>query len=120
LGVVVLERGNAQEAAAVYERCAAISPNDAPVWTQLGVAYQRLQDRNKAELAYAKAVELDARDVFAWSNYASLDASFGDYAAAREKWERALALDPDFAPARDGLEKLKLLDERQRALPPPA
>jgi tetratricopeptide (TPR) repeat protein len=118
LGVVLLARGDSQGAADVYVRCAAISPSDATVWMQLGVAYQRLRDRNKAELAYAKAVELDPRDPWAWSNYASLDATFGQYDDARRKWERALALDPGFAPAREGLEKLKLAGER--APRPPA
>jgi tetratricopeptide (TPR) repeat protein len=56
------------------------------VYVQLGVAYQRARDRNKAELAYAKALALDPKSAYAWSNYASLDAtSAGFYdSAARE------------------------------------
>ena len=81
---------------------------------QLGVAYQRLGDRNKAELVFAKAVELAPEDPLAWSNYANLDAASGDYAAARKKWQRALAIDAGFAPALEGLRKLDLIEGQAR------
>jgi tetratricopeptide (TPR) repeat protein len=120
LGVSLLGRGEAAEAVSVYERCAEISPNDAGVYAQLGVAYQRARDRNKAEIAYAKALALDPLSPYAWSNYASLEASAGFYDSAREKWQRALAIEPGFAPALDGLAKLKLAEESARDLRPPS
>jgi hypothetical protein len=44
------------------------------------------------------------------SNLASLDASMGLYADARRGWARALVLQPDFQPARDGLRELEVLE----------
>jgi Tfp pilus assembly protein PilF len=114
LGVLLLDARRDAEAADLYEDCIAISPSDAGMHVQLGVAYQRLGDRNKAELAFAKAVELAPNDPLAWSNYANLDAASGDYAAARKKWQRALAIDAGFAPALEGLRKLDLIEGQAR------
>jgi tetratricopeptide (TPR) repeat protein len=110
LGVLLLDARRDAEAADLYQNCIAISPSDAGMYVQLGVAYQRLGERNNAELAFAKAVELAPDDPLAWSNYANLDAASGDYTAARKKWQRALAIDEDFAPALEGLRKLDLIE----------
>jgi hypothetical protein len=106
LGVLLLDQHRDAEAAAVYEECSKISPSDAGMYLQLGVAYQRLGERFKAEISFAKAVELTPADPLAWSNYANLDAAAGDYGGARQKWQRALGIDPGFAPALEGLRKL--------------
>ena len=110
LGVLLLDSHRDSEAAQLYENCIAISPNDAGMYVQLGVAYQRIGDRNRADLSFAKAIELAPDDPLAWSNYANLDAAAGAYTPARKKWQRALAIDPGFAPALEGLRKLEIVD----------
>jgi len=112
LGVLLLDQRRDAEAAALYADCIEISPTDAGMYVQIGVAYQRLGERNKAELAFAKAVELAPDDPLAWSNYANLDAASGAYLLARKKWRRALEIDPSFALALEGLRKLDAV-ERQ-------
>jgi Tfp pilus assembly protein PilF len=111
LGVLLLGEHRDAEAATLYDDCITISPKDAGMHVQLGIAYQRLGEPGKAELAFAKAVELDPDDALAWSNYANLDAAMGAYAPARKKWQRALAIDPGFAPALEGLRKLDLVEK---------
>jgi Tfp pilus assembly protein PilF len=117
LGVLLLDSRRDAEAVRAYEDCIRVSPNDAGMYVQLGVAYQRIGERNKAEIAFAKAVELAPGDPLAWSNYANLDAAAGFYADAREKWDKALEIDPAFAPALEGLQKLELVT-RERAVEP--
>ena len=119
LGVIQLAKRHDEEAARTYEDCIHMSPSDAGMYVQLGVAYQRIGDRNKAEIALAKAVELAPSDALAWSNYASLEAAGGEYADARAKWEKALALDPSFAPALEGLKKLDAISAGSAIAPPP-
>jgi hypothetical protein len=119
LGVLLLDSRRDAEAARAYEDCLQLSPNDAGMYVQLGVAYQRMGERNKAEFAFAKAVELAPSDPLAWSNYANLDAAAGFYADAREKWEKALAIDPAFTPALEGLQKLELVTRESAVAPPP-
>jgi tetratricopeptide (TPR) repeat protein len=120
LGVTLLGKGNAAEAAELYERCRTLSPHDPKMYVQMGVAYQRSGERNKAEIAYARALELDPNDPYAWSNYASLEAAAGFYAEARTKWEKALVLVPGFPPALEGLAKLEAINERVRGPQPPS
>lgn len=110
LGVLLLAEQRNDEAAKTYETCSEISPNDAEMHVQLGVAYQRLGERNKAEISFARAVDLEPGSALAWSNYASLEAAAGDFAQARAKWERALQIDPNFAPALEGLRKLAMVE----------
>jgi hypothetical protein len=121
LGVLLLDAHRDADAAKIYEECIAISPNDAGMYVQLGVAYQRLGDRSRADVCFAKAVALAPDDPLAWSNYASLDAAFGAYTVARKKWQRALSIDPKFAPALEGLRKLDLVELKREegALKPP-
>jgi predicted TPR repeat methyltransferase len=114
LGVFYIENGRYEDARATYEKCLELSPNDARMHAQLGVTYQKIGKRNLAEVSYARALEFDADDPRIWSNYASLDATWGYFDDAREKWLHALELDPDFAPAREGLKKLAIV-ERQRS-----
>jgi len=116
LGVVLLARQRPAEAVSVYEECSRLTPNDAGVYAQLGVAYQETGNLVRARLAYAHALQLNDTDPYAWSNYASLEATQGRYDVAREKWERALRIEPGFAPARRGLAKLDAISRRE---PPP-
>ena len=110
LGVSLIGREAYDEAVFVYERCAELSPSDAGVYVQLGVAHQYARRPREAEQAYLKAVELNPGDAQAWSNYASLDASLGRFGQARQKWQQALAIDPEFGPARTGLRRLEAFE----------
>jgi len=106
LGRLQLDARNYQEAAATYQRCVDFSPHDGGVRGQLAIAYQKLGRAAEARANYLRAVELDDRSALLWSNFATLDANEGHYDQAREKWQRALAIDPAFAPARSALSKL--------------
>jgi Flp pilus assembly protein TadD len=116
LGVVLLTRQRPAEAVSVYEECSRLAPSDAGVYAQLGVAYQKAGDAIRAQMAYTHALELDDADPYAWSNYASLEATLGRYDSARQKWQRALRLEPNFPPAHEGLAKLDAISRRE---PPP-
>jgi hypothetical protein len=107
LGVTLIGKASYDEAVSVYERCAKLSPSDAGVYVQLGVAHQYAGRPGEAEQAYATAVRMNPADPLAWSNYASLDASSGRFDRARQKWLEALKLDPGFEPAQTGLRRLE-------------
>jgi tetratricopeptide (TPR) repeat protein len=85
-GRALLEAGAADLAAALFEAAAAEAPGDARVFAALGSCYAvRAQSRERAG-----------------------DPGFReDYRAARERFERALALDPEHAFARRSLEHLR-------------
>ncbi|HYC56227.1 MAG TPA: tetratricopeptide repeat protein [Candidatus Binatia bacterium] len=106
LGNLYLARREPARAAATYEQCAAMAPNDAETFGQLAIAYQSMRRHDDARRAYERALELDADNALLWSNLATLDANQQRYEEARRKWQRALELDPDFAPARQALERI--------------
>ena len=106
--------GDQPEAIAVYERCAMLSPSDAGVYVQIGVAHQYAGRHGKAGEAYERAVLMNPEDPMAWSNFASLDASLGHFEEARRKWIRALELDPELEPARQGLRQLERIQRSRR------
>ena len=116
LGVLLLGERRDAEAARTYEDCVELSPSDAGMYVQLGVAYQRIGERNKAEIAFAKAVDLAPGDALAWSNYANLEAASGFYPEARAKWQKALAID---AGVRAGAGRTEEARRGHRARAPP-
>lgn len=80
------------------------------VFLTLGDAYAGLRQNREAYGAYRQASEMDSRSALAQYKLGDVSFQLRDYAAAREAFERALALDPegktfDIGRARDLMEK---------------
>lgn len=90
------------------------APGDASLWTGLGLAYTEHDNgyiSPAAQLAFAHAIKLAPNHPGPYFFYGLALVRSGDYAAARPYWHRALALTPDDAKFRDGLElRVDLLD----------
>ncbi len=80
----------------------------------IGSAYRRLGRLDAATAAYARAVELDDRDVTARNNLGVCLAQSGRYEAARKQWEAALELQPTHAGVRANLDRLSQLEGKGR------
>lgn len=106
LGRLQLDARRYDESVSTYQRCVELSPHDAGTRGQLAIALQKVGRGAEARASYERATGLDSRSPLLWSNFATLDANEGRYDDARTKWQRALALDPSFAPARAALSKL--------------
>lgn len=65
------------------------------VFLTLGDAYAGLRQNREAYGAYRQASEMDSRSALAQYKLGDISFQLRDYAAAREAFERALALDPD-------------------------
>lgn len=65
------------------------------VFLTLGDAYAGLKQNREAYGAYRQASEMDARSALAQYKLGDISFQLHDYAAARESFEKALALDPD-------------------------
>jgi Flp pilus assembly protein TadD len=59
LGTVQFRKKNFQEAAAALERYLELRPNDSDARTSLGITYEQLGQRDKAEEEYRKATAVD-------------------------------------------------------------
>jgi Flp pilus assembly protein TadD len=76
------------------------APNAAAAYVDLGIAYGRSGDLDKALASLKRAVELNPRQLVAYNELGIVYRRKGEFAAARESYERALAVFPGFHYAR--------------------
>jgi Flp pilus assembly protein TadD len=76
------------------------APNASAAYIDLGIAYDRSGDLDKALTSLKRAVELNPRQLVAYNELGIVYRRKGEFAAARENYERALAVFPGFHYAR--------------------
>jgi Flp pilus assembly protein TadD len=69
----------------------------------LGIAYQRAGDLERATASLERALELNPRQPVAWNELGIVQRKMGRFSEARQSYEKALALHPDFRFARRNL-----------------
>jgi Flp pilus assembly protein TadD len=100
LGWMLLDRGESEEAGAVFTLALARDPDSAEAFTGIGLAAWRRGDRGLAEVSFRRARELDPGDSGAANNLASVLLAAGRYAEALEILDALLAREPRHVPAR--------------------
>ncbi len=83
-----------------------IAPTSVDAWRLLGWVYERRGDTTRAEAAYRQAIVFGPRRALLQTGLASALARGGKYDKAVIVYRRALAMEPDFTPARIGLAML--------------
>jgi len=77
--------------------------NDAPdkpyVFTNLGLAYLKLQQPELAEQAFKQAIAGDNKDAVAHNHLGVLQRQKGEFNEARDRYRRAIEIDSDYASA---------------------
>jgi hypothetical protein len=81
-----------QRAAEHYSAFLGIEPKNAAVWNNLGICYKKLEQFDKAVLAFQNAVEQDAGQMTAYFNLGEVHTKLGDFAAASQSYEKAIIL----------------------------
>ena len=76
------------------------APNASAAYVDLGIAYSRSGDLDKALASLKRAVELNPRQLVAYNELGMVYRRKGEFAAARESYERALGVFPTFHYAR--------------------
>lgn len=89
------------------ETAVTLSPRCAGAFINLGNYYQDIGQPGKALDAYLRAREIDPSMAMACFNAGEVHRRRGDHPAAIAEYERALALDANYADARKNLELLK-------------
>ncbi len=111
LGQAHLARGDVAGAGTIFDRVIAANPDRAPLVNQIG---QLLLDGHQYAAALARfrrAAELSPKSAMSWINAGRAQLALDDPAAARESFEKALALQPDSVPA---VASLALIDVRAK------
>ena len=91
--------GRFMEAAAQYQRCLAVDPDNSVAAFNRANCLRAAGSPDEAAHAYALALKLDPGFVEAWFNFAGLLAERGQVHSARRHLHKAIALDGDFADA---------------------
>jgi len=76
------------------------APNAAAAYVDLGIAYGKSGDLDKAAESLKHAVDLNPRQLVAYNELGIVYRRKGEFAAARDSYERALAVFPGFHYAR--------------------
>lgn len=107
LGVVLLARGEHEEAAFALEQARRFQPDHVQVHQYLTLALMRLQRYAEAEVVARRAVQLDPMDADLYGNLGTILALQGQSDDARAAYEHALILEPDLPDVRARLEELE-------------
>ena len=83
----------------------AYSPDDAAIYSTLGMVYYKSGDLEKAVSNYLKALKRDPNNVAVWVNIGTAYWHKNEYENAARAYDKALKLDPGNASARDNLNK---------------
>ncbi len=87
-------------------------PNDDLAWTILGNAYQDLDQQEKAEAAYKRALEINSNGFQAITSMGILRRKQGKYDEALAYYEKALAINPKYAQAYSSMTVIALKQEK--------
>ncbi|MGI6321067.1 MAG: tetratricopeptide repeat protein [Bacteroidales bacterium] len=88
-----------QQAVAQFEKAVEIYPKYTDGFEQLGLAWFRLGDNEKAEQNYQQALSFNPEKAVTISNYGILFFERGEYQTALEMYLKAVDLDPNYSDA---------------------
>ena len=92
----------------MYHKILDINETSADSWHNIGyIALFHYKDPERAIDYFSKAIDSDSQHIAAYANRAIAYELSGQHQAAREDYEAALAIDPEFQPALNGLRRVK-------------
>jgi tetratricopeptide (TPR) repeat protein len=95
-----LEQKQYEQGIASLLRVTQAAPVATAPYIDLGIAYGRIGDLDKAEASFKRALELNPRHPIAYNELGMVYRKKGQFSEARSSYEKAIALVPDFHFAR--------------------
>ncbi len=94
-----LKNGNVDQALDLLLEVSREAPEKPFIFTNLGLAYLKLQQLEEAEQAFRQALQQNDRDAVAHNHLGILQRQKGEFAEALERYLRAIEIDDDYAQA---------------------
>ncbi len=108
-GVESMDRGAFGEALAAFEEASNLDMNHLPAYGWMAAALAKLGRFDEAHRNADHALWLDQFSAWAWNRKGAVFFEMRDYKMALECFERAVDLEPDFAPAAENIRRTKPL-----------
>ena len=97
--VIALKAGKLEEAIELLTRLSVDAPQLEFLFTNLGLAYFRLEQFEPAELAFQRAIANNDDDAVAFNHLGILQRQKGQFDEARKHYQRAIDIDQNYAAA---------------------
>ena len=95
--VASLKNGNTEQALELLIQVSTDAPDKPFVFTNLGLAYFKLQKMDLAEEAFKEAIIRNNYDAVAYNHLGILQRYKGQFEEARNQYQRAIQIDSDYA-----------------------
>jgi tetratricopeptide (TPR) repeat protein len=92
-----LKRGDTEQAIELLVQVSTDAPDKPYIFTNLGLAYFKLQKMDLAEQAFQEAISYNKQDAVAYNHLGILLRQKGQFEEARKYYQRAIAIDSDYA-----------------------
>jgi tetratricopeptide (TPR) repeat protein len=92
-----LKRGDTEQAIELLLQVSTDAPDKPYVFTNLGLAYFKLKKMDLSERAFQEAISRNNRDAVAYNHLGILLRYQGQFEEARKHYQRAIAIDSDYA-----------------------
>src|SRR5207302_953810 len=99
----LMEQGDARGAVAVYQQSLKLEPNDAKLYYNLSLAFNKLNDRSEEVSALRKAVAIDPDYGLAHNQLGLVYLAQANLAEAEQEFKTTLKIDSHFAEAENNL-----------------
>jgi len=99
-GVTYYQNGNYEESIDAWKNAIELIPGDAEIHNFLGISYHKMDAFDKAKTEFKIATELDSTYYEAYNNLGYMLFLQENYDDAAKAFEKSLAINPDYDPAR--------------------
>ena len=94
-----LKQGETEEAVVLLQQVSTDAPDKPYIFTNLGLAYFKLEKLEQAEEAFQEAIFRSKNDAVAYNHLGILQRYKGQFEEARQQYQRAIRIDSDYASA---------------------
>lgn len=98
-GLAALKAGEIPFAIDLLEQVSISAPELEHVFTNLGLAYFKQKNHDKAELAFRQAIKLNSNDAIAYNHLGIIKRLQGEFDSARKTYQKAIQIDNKYASA---------------------